>query len=301
MDVMVKIATMKCVRECSSSKKSDRLQRQRGIPTSLQHGQVSDMITDDPAYVLRLADGPCDLRGAQRLRYRVFVEELGGTGPLVDHAARLERDEFDPLFDHLLLIDPGQDPGTLDHVIGAYRLLPGDRVGQGRFYSEGEYDLAPLRTSGRRLLELGRSCVHPEHRGGTAMFHLWNGLADYVLERGIEVLFGVASFHGTDPAPLAQSLAYLHHHHLAPPALRVLARAGARLGMDLVARDDLDRRAAMAGTPALIKAYLRLGGFVGDGAWIDRAFNTTDVCLVMDTARMSAKHRDFYLRKQARG
>jgi L-ornithine Nalpha-acyltransferase len=291
---------MKCVPSGLSGKKTDRLQSAPRIPTSLQHGQVSDMIADDPAYVLRLAAGPCDLSGAQRLRYRVFVEELGGTGPLVDHAARLERDEFDPLVDHLLLIDPGQDPATLDHVIGAYRLLPGDRVGQGRFYSEGEYDLAPLRASGRRLLELGRSCVHPDHRGGTAMFHLWNGLADYVLERGIEVLFGVASFHGTDPAPLAQSLAYLHHHHLAPAGLRVAARAGARLGMDLVPKADLDRRAAMAGTPALIKAYLRLGGFVGDGAWIDRAFNTTDVCLVMDTARMSEKHRAFYLRKQAR-
>lgn len=291
---------MKCVSPTVSGKKTDRLQSAPHIPTSQQHGQVPDMIADDPAYVLRLAAGPCDLSGAQRLRYRVFVEELGGTGPLVDHAARLERDEFDPLFDHLLLIDPQQDPATRDHVIGAYRLLPGDRVGTGRFYSEGEYDLAPLRASGRRLLELGRSCVHPDHRGGTAMFHLWNGLADYVLERGIEVLFGVASFHGTDPAPLAQSLSYLHHHHLAPPGLRVAARAGARLGMDLVPKADLDRRAAMAGTPALIKAYLRLGGFVGDGAWIDRAFNTTDVCLVMDTARMSEKHRAFYLRKQAR-
>ena len=77
-----------------------------------------------------------------------------------------------------------------------YRLLPGDRLGpQDRFYSETEYDLTPLRQSGRRLLELGRSCVHRECRGGMAMFHLWNGLADYVLDRGIEVLFGTASFH----------------------------------------------------------------------------------------------------------
>ncbi len=258
------------------------------------------MIADDRAYTLRLADDPRDLRGAQRLRYRVFVQELGGDGPLVDHVARLERDEFDPLFDHLLLIDPQRNPDDLDHVIGAYRLLPSDRVGAGRFYSEGEYDLTALRTSGRRLLELGRSCVHPDHRGGTAMFHLWNGLADYALERGIEVLFGVASFHGTDPAPLAQALSYLHHHHLAPPGLRVTARPGACQRMDLVPVTHLDRKAAMAGTPALIKAYLRLGGFVGDGAWIDRAFNTTDVCLVMDTARMSARHRDFYLRKQGR-
>lgn len=259
------------------------------------------MKTDDPHLVLRLARDERDLRAAQRLRYQVFVQELGGDGPLVDHAARLEADEFDPVFDHLILTDSRRDAGALDDVVGVYRLLPGDRAAEfGRFYSEGEYDLAPLRASGRRLVELGRSCVHADYRGGSAMFHLWNGLADYVLSRGIEVMFGVASFHGRDPAPLAQALSWLHHHHLAPPALRVTARPECRQPMDLLPKDALDRKAAMLATPALIKAYLRLGGYVGDGAWIDHAFNTTDVCLIMDTARMSARHRDFYVRKQGR-
>ncbi len=256
------------------------------------------MIPDDPHLVLRLARDARDLRAAQRLRYRVFVEELGGNGPLVDHAARLEIDAFDPVFDHLLLIDTRRDGEALDDVVGVYRLLPGDRLGPGdRFYSETEYDLSALRASGRKLLELGRSCVDVEHRGGTAMFRLWNALADYVLERGIEVLFGVASFHGTDASQLAMPLAYLHHNHLAPPELRVRAQPDHFQRMDLVAADKIDRRAAIVATPALIKAYLRLGGFVGEGAWIDHDFNTTDVCLVMDTARMSAKHRDFYVRK----
>jgi putative hemolysin len=259
------------------------------------------MINDDAPFILRLATDARDLRAAQRLRYEVFVAELGGSGPMVDHHARLEMDEFDPFFDHLLLIDPARDPVTLNDVVGVYRLLPSDRLAvSGRFYSESEFDLAPLKASGRRLLELGRSCVHADYRGGTAMLHMWNALADYVLERGIEVLFGAASFHGIDAAALAQPLAYLHHHHLAPEALRVRAKPAHRQEMNLIAADALDRRAAMAGTPALIKAYLRLGGFVGDGAWIDAAFNTTDVCLVMDTAKMSEKHRDFYLRKQAR-
>lgn len=256
------------------------------------------MMQDDAHLILRLAADARDLRAAQRLRYRVFVEELGGDGPLVDHDARLEKDAFDPLFDHLLLIDTRRDAAALEDVVGVYRLLPGDRLGpDGHFYSETEYDLTALRRSGRRLLELGRSCVDVEHRGGTAMFRLWNGLADYVLERGIEVLFGVASFHGTDVGALAMPLSYLHHHHLAPPELRVRAQPGHFQRMDLVAAAEIDRRAAMVATPALIKAYLRLGGFVGEGAWIDHAFNTTDVCLVMDTARMSAKHRDFYIRK----
>lgn len=259
------------------------------------------MIALDPHFVLRLARDARDLRAAQRLRYKVFVEELGGDGELVDHAARLECDAYDPVFDHLVLIDSRRDAAALEDVVGVYRLLPGDRVGAtGRFYSEDEYDLAPLKASGRRLLELGRSCVHADYRGGTAMMHLWNGLADYVLERGIEVMFGVASFHGTNIAALAQPLAWLYHHHLAPEALRVRALAPHRQEMDLLPPEQLDRRAAMLATPALIKAYLRLGGFVGDGAWVDHAFNTTDVCLLMDTARMSARHRNFYVRKQGR-
>ena len=257
------------------------------------------MKTDDGHLELRLARDARDLAAAQRLRYSVFVQELGGDGPLVDHAARLERDAFDEVFDHLILVDRRRDPAMLEDVVGVYRVLPSTRVGPGeRFYSEGEYDLSALRASGRRLLELGRSCVHADHRGGAAMFHLWNGLAGYVLERGIEVLFGVASFHGTDPAPLAQPLAWLHHHHLSPPGLRVMARPEHRQAMDLLPEAALDRKAAMLATPALIKAYLRLGGFVGDGAWIDHAFNTTDVCLVMDTARMSERHRAYYTRKQ---
>lgn len=256
------------------------------------------MIVDDVSLELRLACTDRDLRAAQRLRYKVFVTELGGDGPLVDHQAQLERDEFDPIFDHLILIDPLRDADALEDVVGVYRLLPGDRVAAtGRFYSESEYDLTALKTSGRRLLELGRSCVHVDYRGSTAMFHLWNGLAEYVAERDIEVLFGVASFHGTDAAALAQPLAYLHHHHLAPEALRVRARPDHFQAMDVLPVEKIDRTRAMAGTPALIKAYLRLGGFVGEGAWIDYAFNTTDVCLVMDTDQMSAKHREFYARK----
>lgn len=258
------------------------------------------MLAEDPIYTLRLAVDERDLLGAQRLRYQVFVEELGACGPMVDHAARLERDAFDPIFDHLILIDSRVPEDSLDRVVGAYRLLPCDRLGAGgRFYSEDEYDLAPLRQTGRKLLELGRTCVHPDHRGGAAMLILWNGLAEYVLERGIEVMFGPASFHGTDIAALAEPLSWLHHHHLAPDALRVSALAPGRAEMGLIAKDDLDRRRAFAGMPALIKAYLRLGGYVGDGAFVDHPFNTTDVCLLMDTTTMSARHRDFYTRKRS--
>ncbi|WP_224815008.1 GNAT family N-acetyltransferase [Hasllibacter sp. MH4015] len=253
------------------------------------------MQLDEPHFELRLARDAADLRAAQALRYAVFVEELGGDGALVDHDAGLEADRFDPYFDHLLLLDHRRAEG--DRVVGVYRVMGENGAARaGQYYSEDEYDLDALRRSDRTLLELGRSCVHADYRGGTAMMHLWNGLAAYIAEQGVEVMFGVASFHGTDPAPLAHPLSFLHHRHLAPADIRPRARVDGFQAMDLVAERDLDRVAASRAIPALIKAYLRLGGFVGQGAFIDRPFNCIDVCLVMDVARMSDRHRAIYAR-----
>ncbi|WP_323036902.1 GNAT family N-acetyltransferase [Pararhodobacter sp.] len=264
--------------------------------TRLQAAQRQTM-----AYDVRLASSEVELLAAQRLRYAVFVEELGATGLSVDHAQRLERDLLDPHFDHLLLIDRNIPPETLDHVIGAYRLLPQDRAeALGRFYSDAEYDLGPLRRSGRKLVELGRSCVHRNHRRGVAMLHLWNGLAAYVLARDIKILFGVASFHGTDPAHHAAALTWLHTHHLAPPELRVTVWPDHAQPMDLMPIERVVQAEALAAIPPLIRAYLRLGGFVGEGAFIDHDFNTTDVCLILDTATMSERAVDHYTRKTAR-
>lgn len=247
-------------------------------------------VSEKPRFEVTLACTPDALKAAQRLRYEVFVEELGGGGDLVDHGNRLERDRFDPFFDHLLLTDKAHD-----RIVGVYRVMRQDQaVAAGGFYSAGEYDLGPLIQSGRRLLELGRSCLHRDYRGGTAMYYLWNGLASYVAEHKTEVLFGVASFHGTDPQALAAPLSLLHHRHLAPEILRVQAHAQASQPMNIIAEQDLDRRAAMLKIPSLIKAYLRLGGFVGEGAFIDHAFNTTDVCLILDTAQMNQRQARLY-------
>ena len=247
---------------------------------------------------LRLARTEQDRLAAQRLRYDVFVAERGGTGALVDHAERLECDRFDTVCDHLLLIDPARDPATLGHVVGAYRVM--DQAGAARaggFYSASEYDLAPILRSGRRVLELGRSCVHPTYRGGAAVFLLWQGLADYALARGVELLFGVASFPGTDVQALAQPLSWLHHHHRAPRILRARAHGASAHRMDLLPPEALDRAQALDGIPALIRAYLRLGGMVGEGAFIDHAFNTTDVLLLLDLAALAQRHRGLRARQ----
>lgn len=244
---------------------------------------------------LRLAVTDRDRRAAERLRYDVFVRELGGDGDLVDHEAGLERDAFDAVADHLVLVDDSRDTEALDHVVGAYRLLTEKHVAEtGRFYSEAEYDLTPLKASGQTLLELGRSCIHREYRGGLALRQLWSGLAAYVQQHDIRILFGVASFHGADITPHAAALSHLYHAHLAPAEIRVRALDEFYARMDLVAAEALNRVAAMRDVPALIKSYLRLGGFVGDGAFVDHAFNTTDVCLVMDTRRLSEAARARY-------
>ena len=259
------------------------------------------LIQPEPYFSVRLAQTVHDRQAAQRLRYRVFIQELGGDGPLVDHENKFEADWFDTFCDHLILVDERRNHRDLDHVVGVYRLLRGDQAARaGRFYSEAEYNLSPLFLSERKLLELGRSCVHPACRRGTAMYRLWSGLAAYVSDHKIDILFGVASFHGTDLARLAAPLSLLYDRHLAPPELRVWAHEDTCQTMNILPQEVLDRRRAVLQIPALIKAYLRLGGFVGEGAYVDHAFNTTDVCLVMDTARMNPRHSGHYTERPIR-
>lgn len=183
-------------------------------------------------------------------------------------------------------------------AVGVYRLLRGEKLnmpdGPEHFYSEAEYDLSILKASGRKLLELGRSCLHPDYRGGAAMMHLWGGLARYVEEHGVEILFGVASFHGTDIEALSAPLSLLHHRHLAPEDIRVRAQPEVFQPMDLMQEREIDRPAAMRAVPALIKGYLRLGGFVGEGAFVDHVFNTTDVCLIIDMSLVNDRSRAIY-------
>ncbi|AJE47029.1 GNAT family N-acetyltransferase [Celeribacter indicus] len=253
------------------------------------------MSLEQPRFRLKFAETEAELRAAQRLRYRVFVEELGSDGEMVDHAAQLEADRFDPAYRHLMLVDPARSADPLDTCVAVYRLLSQDKAeALGGFYSEGEYDLTPLKRSGKRLLELGRSCVAKDYRGGPALFQMWAGLARYVIEERYDVLFGTASFFGADVARHAEALSLLHHRHLAPEALRARALPQHFQRMDLVPEAEIDRRRAMLAIPPLIKAYLRLGGTVGEGAYVDRAFNTVDVLLILDTAQISPRQRALY-------
>ena len=244
----------------------------------------------EPEFEINIASTSEQIRASQRLRYEVFIEEMGGNGKLVDHVNKLEKDEFDPFFEHLILTDKANPKMG---AIGVYRILRSDKMKEiGRFYSEDEYDLSPLHRSNLRLLELGRSCVHRQYRGGTAMYHLWQGLSDYIEKYKIDILFGVASFYGNKVEDFVQPLSYLYHHHLAPDYLR--PKSLVHKSLNMLDIDEIDPKSARKDIPPLIKAYLRLGGMVGDGAYIDRSFRTIDVCLVMELSKMSERHKEIY-------
>lgn len=250
-------------------------------------------------FLLRLAESEEDVRAAQRLRYAVFVEELGAKTSEEGRAARLEIDAYDPFCEHLILIDEEAHPeDPLDKVVGVYRLLRGSEARKGPgFYSANEYDLSVLDSYPREVLEMGRSCVAAAYRGGSAMQLLWIGLSQYIDLHGVGLIAGCASFHGSDPLLLAEPLSYLHQRKLAPPELRPRAWERHYVSMDLLPPEKVDAAAAVKAMPTLIKGYLRTGGLVGDGAYVDRDFNTVDVCFVVETSQMANRYRNFYARQ----
>jgi putative hemolysin len=245
---------------------------------------------------VRLAEGRADIDAAQALRYRVFYETMGARPSAGMAQRRRDFDPFDDICDHLLAIDHQLGPPG-GQVVGTYRLIRRNAARRcGRFYSSSEYDIANLVAHPGEILELGRSCVDPLYRGRGAMQLLWGGIAAYVFHYEIALMFGCGSLPGTDPEALAEPLSYLHHAHLAPPELRVRALDERYVDMNLRDAAALDTGRIRATLPPLIKGYLRLGGFVGDGAVIDAQFNTTDVCIVVKTDLVAEKYSRHYVR-----
>jgi putative hemolysin len=247
---------------------------------------------------VRLAETQEEIDAALALRYRVFYDEMAAK-PSPEMAARgQDFDDFDPIADHLIALDRGIGDGP-EAVVATYRLIRREAAAEhGGFYSEDEYDITPLLNWPGPILELGRSCVGEGHRTRSTMTLLWRGLAEYVAHHDIGIMFGCASLHGTNPQELALPLAYLHHFHLAPPELRPRAVAERYVDMNLMDAEAIDRKKALAALPPLIKGYLRLGGFVGEGAVVDEQFNTTDVCVIVKTDLVTGKYYRHYTRDQ---
>lgn len=241
--------------------------------------------------IVRLAGDRRDLAAVQRLRYRVFAEEMGAD--IAPPSVGLDIDAFDELCDHLLVID--EDARAEDAVVGTYRLLR-ESVARsaGGFYSEGEFDLSPLAAAradaSRDMVELGRSCVLAPYRTAPTISLLWRGIAEYLTAHRISMMFGCASFPGIDPQMFAPALSYLYHHHLLPIEQRPTVLPGKGVPMELLAPGSYDKRHAMFQLPPLIKGYIRVGAMFGDGAFIDHAFNTVDVCVVMPVDKITTRY-----------
>jgi putative hemolysin len=246
---------------------------------------------------LRLARGIGDIEAAQELRYRVFYEEMGAEPSHESAGLGLDRDSFDAAAEHLLVIDHARG----GEVVGTYRLLR-RRFSEksGGFYTSREFDISKLTRAKGEILELGRSCVAREFRSRATMSLLWRGLAAYAFEHKIELMFGCASFPGADPAVHAEALSYLHQNHLAPRDLRPSALPARYVDMNVSGAREIETKRAIASLPPLIKGYMRLGGWVGDGAVIDHQFNTTDVCIIVKMENLTRRYSRHYERT-ARG
>jgi putative hemolysin len=261
----------------------------------ISNREIVQVVAGD--FEVRLAQTPAEIDAAQALRYRVFYEEMAAHPSPEMALERRDFDEFDRVCDHLLVLDRRRGDGP-EGIVGTYRLIRREAAARaGRFYSAAEYDIQKMIDYPAEVLELGRSCVAKDARNTATMQMLWRGIALYCYHYDIKVMFGCASFPGTDPSQHAQAFSYLYHHHLAPPEIRARALAGRYVDMNMMSPDSFDARRAMARVPPLIKGYLRLGGFVGDGAVIDSEFNSTDVFIVVKTELVTEK----YIRHYERG
>lgn len=248
-------------------------------------------------FEVRLAQSDAEIDAAQALRYQIFYEEMAAKASPEMALRRRDFDSFDKVCDHLLVLDRRRGEGP-EGIVGTYRLIRRSAAAlAGRFYSSAEYDIRKMIDYSGEVLELGRSCIARDARNTATMQMLWRGIALYAYHYNIQVMFGCASLPGTDPAQHALALSYLYHHHLAPPEIRVRALPDRYVKMDVLQSGSYDARRAMARVPPLIKGYLRLGGFVGDGAVIDSQFNTIDVFIIVKTELVTEK----YIRHYERG
>ncbi len=224
-----------------------------------------------------LASSPSEIDAALRLRYRVFAGEMGAR--LASAHEQIDRDIFDAYCEHLVVRD-----NHSSQVVGTYRILsPAQAKAIRGYYSETEFDMTRLLHLRDNMVEVGRSCVHPDYRDGATIAQLWGGLADYMISRQHDYLIGCASISMADGGHYAASVYHkLHKLHEAPTEYRVFPRNPLPL-------DRLDHSLEVI-IPPLIKGYLRLGAYIcGEPAW-DEDFNTADLFILLPLSRLNAKY-----------
>jgi len=249
------------------------------------------------ALEVRLAETEHEVEQAQRLRFKVFYEEMSAVpSPKMRETAR-DFDKYDDVCDHLLVVDrDAHDEDGQPLVVGTYRLTrkkDADKVGG--FYTSSEYDLTPMLKglpADFKYLELGRSCILKSYRTrpGTMQL-LWKGLLAYVARFDIDLMFGCASLPGIDVAQMALPLAYLHHFHAMPGHLTVRAQPELYVEMNRMPKDAIDEREGIRSLPAMLKGYVRAGCCIGAGAVVDKQFGTTDVFIYFPMSGLDARYK----------
>ncbi len=248
---------------------------------------------------IRLATSDVEVKVAQRLRYRVFHDEMGAIADADARIIERDADSYDTICDHLVVTRAQTSESHPEfcvadsEVVGTYRLLRQSvATSHAGFYSQKEFDLNPLLTRKSELsfLELGRSCVLSAYRGTPVIELLWQGIWNYVRYHKLDVMIGCASFEGTDPEVHCDTLSFLGHYTAAPDEWHVRAHQNQYVEMKRKALGSFDQRRAMLSLPPLIKGYLRLGSYFGDGAVIDRAFNTTDVLIILPVSKINPRY-----------
>jgi len=243
---------------------------------------------------VRLAESAAEIDAAQALRYKVFYDEMSAKPNSKMLAAKRDYDGFDEYWDHLLVLDHSKN-NIIDKVVGTYRLnRKSQALNNGGFYSSGEYDIQGLLNYPGEILELGRSCVNEQYRNGQTMQLLWRGIANYVFFYDIKILFGCASFPEVSQELIKLPLSYLHHYHLAPKEIRPVALANRYINMNFFSKPEIDIKKAKRLIPPLVKGYLRVGAFIGDGAVLDAQFGTTDIVIVLKTEQVTRRYRSHY-------
>ncbi len=246
---------------------------------------------------VRLARNPFEIRYAQHLRYKIFYEEMSAIPSVATSITHRDEDSYDKICDHLMVLDHGKDDGKMrrrwrkkPRVVGTYRLLRQEMAEKyDGFYTQDEFDIDALiarHGPSCRFLELGRSCVVEAYRNKPTIELLWAGIWTYVAIHELDVMIGCASLEGTDPEKLALPLSFLHHFSSPPPEWNASAHDRRRVDMNLIAKEDINPKEALRSLPPLIKGYLRIGAYIGDGAVVDHQFGTTDVLIIMPVSHI---------------
>jgi len=244
-----------------------------------------------------IADSERDVARAQRLRYQIFYEELSAVADAETEANRRDDDVFDAVCDHLLILDHDRLGEHGPEIVATTRLLRQDVAVAGPgFYSASEFDIDRMvdRNPQRRFLELGRTCVTQPYRGKRTVELMWHGLWRYVRQHELDVMVGCGSLEGTDTKELAPVLALLGDVAPAPAQWRIKASAGKGIPLSGVDAGSLSRKEALRALPPLIKGYLRLGAFVGQDAFVDHQFGTTDIFLILPLEAIRERYIRFY-------